>query len=59
HARFYSDLVPAMVPVALLGSAIYLGLQLVQTNLSHERYLDDARSQIDALEAQVDALRAE
>lgn len=24
HAQFYSDLVPGMVPVALLGSAIYL-----------------------------------
>lgn len=24
HAQFYSDLVPGMVPVALLGSAVYL-----------------------------------
>ena len=24
HAQFYSDLVPAMIPVALLGSAVYL-----------------------------------
>jgi len=24
HAQFYSDLVPAMIPVALLGSAVYM-----------------------------------
>jgi hypothetical protein len=24
HAHFYSDLVPAMIPVALLGSAVYM-----------------------------------
>lgn len=27
HAHFYSDLVPAMVPVALLGSAVYMVCQ--------------------------------
>jgi hypothetical protein len=29
HAQFYSDLVPAMVPVALLGSAVYMVCQLI------------------------------
>ena len=24
HAQFYSELVPAMIPVALLGSAVYM-----------------------------------
>jgi hypothetical protein len=27
HAQFYSNLVPAMVPVALLGSAVYMVCQ--------------------------------
>ena len=29
HAQFYSDLVPAMIPVALLGSAVYMVCQLI------------------------------
>jgi len=28
HAQFYSDLIPAMVPVALLGSAVYMVCRL-------------------------------
>ncbi|KAH8106225.1 hypothetical protein BXZ70DRAFT_1004497 [Cristinia sonorae] len=59
HAHFYSDLVPGMVPVALLGSAIYLGLRLFQSSLSHEKYLDEARARIDELEAQIDAIRTQ
>ncbi|KAI0049570.1 hypothetical protein FA95DRAFT_1556655 [Auriscalpium vulgare] len=59
HARFYSDLVPGMIPVALLGSAVYIGLQVLQTRLSLEKYLDEARAKVDALEGEVDALVAE
>jgi hypothetical protein len=29
HAQFYSDLIPAMIPVALLGSAVYMVRQLL------------------------------
>jgi hypothetical protein len=29
HAQFYSALVPAMIPVALLGSAVYMVRQLL------------------------------
>ncbi|KAI0069022.1 hypothetical protein BV25DRAFT_74418 [Artomyces pyxidatus] len=58
HAQFYTDLLPAMVPIALLGSAVFLGLQLLQSRLSLEKYLDEARAQVDALEAEVDALAA-
>ncbi|KAI9466765.1 hypothetical protein BJY52DRAFT_1111116 [Lactarius psammicola] len=56
HAQFYSDLLPAMVPVALLGSAVYMGLQLLQTYLAHEKYLDDARARVQELEREIDAL---
>ncbi|KAI0303151.1 hypothetical protein BC826DRAFT_869499, partial [Russula brevipes] len=56
HAQFYSDLVPAMIPVALLGSAVYMGLHLLQTSLSHEKYLDDARLRVEELEREIDAL---
>ncbi|KAI9510424.1 hypothetical protein F5148DRAFT_1179273 [Russula earlei] len=59
HAQFYSDLVPAMIPVALLGSAVYVGLHLLQTYLSHEKYLDEARARIEELEREIDALLPE
>ncbi|KAI0786351.1 hypothetical protein C8Q75DRAFT_808345 [Abortiporus biennis] len=59
HAQFYSDLVPAMIPIALLGSAVYLGLKLAQTNLSNEKYLDEARGTIKRLEDELDQLRSQ
>ncbi|EPT02884.1 hypothetical protein FOMPIDRAFT_1047619 [Fomitopsis schrenkii] len=57
HALFYSDLVPGMIPVALLGSAIYLGLRLAQAHLSHDKFLDEARARVAALEEEIEALR--
>jgi hypothetical protein len=45
-----------MIPVALLGSAVYMGLQLLQTSLSHEKYLDEARARVRELEQEIDAL---
>ncbi|KAH9978042.1 hypothetical protein BGW80DRAFT_1285522 [Lactifluus volemus] len=56
HAQFYSNLVPAMIPVALLGSAVYMGLQLLQTHLLHEKYLDEARARVEQLERDIDTL---
>ncbi|KAJ3995192.1 hypothetical protein F5050DRAFT_1769192 [Lentinula boryana] len=57
HAQWYSDVLPAMVPIFLLGSAVYLGLQLAQTRLSHEKYMTEARERAEILEAQIDALQ--
>ncbi|KAH7919865.1 hypothetical protein BV22DRAFT_1098995 [Leucogyrophana mollusca] len=58
HAEWYASMLPAMIPVALLGSAVYMALHLVQTRLAHEKALDDARAQLRVLEAEVDALTA-
>ncbi|THV08726.1 hypothetical protein K435DRAFT_847567 [Dendrothele bispora CBS 962.96] len=57
HAQWYSDVVPAMIPICLLGSAVYLGLQLAQTRLSHEKYMDAAQQRAALLEAQVHQLQ--
>lgn len=46
-----------MIPVALLGSAVYLGLRLIRENLAHEKYLDEARARVKELEAEVMELR--
>ncbi|KAF8450834.1 hypothetical protein L210DRAFT_842281 [Boletus edulis BED1] len=56
HADFYASLLPAMIPVALLGSAVYMGLHLLQSRLAHEKFLDEARQRICALEQEVDSL---
>ncbi|KAG5735207.1 hypothetical protein E4T56_gene4822 [Termitomyces sp. T112] len=57
HAQWYSDTVPAMIPIFLLGSAVYLGLQLTQQTLSHEKFVQEASARVKALEAEVDALQ--
>ncbi|KAF8897368.1 hypothetical protein BD779DRAFT_371119 [Infundibulicybe gibba] len=57
YAQWYSEIVPAMIPVFLLGSAVYLGLQLSQLKLSHERYMEQATQRVRELEAEVDVLQ--
>ncbi|KAG6890901.1 hypothetical protein C0995_000858 [Termitomyces sp. Mi166 len=46
-----------MIPIFLLGSAVYLGLQLAQQTLSHEKFMQEASARVKALEAEVDALQ--
>lgn len=46
-----------MIPVALLGSAVYMGLHLAQSRLAHEKFLDEAQERIRVLEEQVDSLQ--
>ncbi|KIM91035.1 hypothetical protein PILCRDRAFT_58810 [Piloderma croceum F 1598] len=58
HAQWYSDLLPGMIPVALLGSVVYLGLQLARDSLAHEKYLDEARARVQELEVEVADLRS-
>ncbi|KAF9246961.1 hypothetical protein BU15DRAFT_57903 [Melanogaster broomeanus] len=52
-------MLPGMIPVALLGSAVYIGLQLVRGSLAHEKALDEAKDRIHALEEEVDRLQKE
>ncbi|KAG1820356.1 uncharacterized protein BJ212DRAFT_1203319, partial [Suillus subaureus] len=62
HSEWYASMLPGMIPVALLGSAVYLvssGLQLLQSQLDHEKFLDEARDQVRQLEAEVDRLQEE
>ncbi|KAH8113364.1 hypothetical protein DFH11DRAFT_1775017 [Phellopilus nigrolimitatus] len=59
HAHWYTNTVPAMIPVALLGSAVYIGLQLLQTKLATEKYLDEANKRIKQLETELQELQQE
>ncbi|KAG2058849.1 hypothetical protein BDR06DRAFT_50524 [Suillus hirtellus] len=56
HSQWYASMIPGMVPVALLGSAVYL---LLQSQLDHEKFLDEARDRVRQLEAEVDRLQEE
>lgn len=59
HRALYSSVFPAMLPVALLGSAVYMGLHLARDRLAHERLLDEANVRIAALEHELDVLAAQ
>jgi len=46
-----------MIPVCLLGSAIYLGLQLMQLTISHEKFMEEAKERVTVLEHEIDTLQ--
>lgn len=50
-------MVPAMVPIFLLGSAVYLALQLTREKLSYEKFKEDSLARVQVLEAEVNALQ--
>lgn len=58
HKSLYSDIIPAMIPIVLLGSAVYLGLQLTQSKLSHEKYMEEASARLKHLEEDIATLQA-
>ncbi|EIW62104.1 uncharacterized protein TRAVEDRAFT_118254 [Trametes versicolor FP-101664 SS1] len=63
HAQFYTEFAAGMIPVAILGSAVYMvrptpsGLRTWQQYLAHERFLEEAQAHVQELEAEVTALR--
>ncbi|KAI6105752.1 hypothetical protein F5141DRAFT_1006739 [Pisolithus sp. B1] len=59
HAEWYSSMLPGMIPIALLGSAVYMALHLAQCTLAHEKFLDEADARIRKLEEEVDRLQRE
>lgn len=56
HASFYTTLLPATIPILLLGSAIYLGLELWRVRLAHEKFMWEAEEKVKALEEEVNRL---
>ncbi|KAI0771885.1 hypothetical protein BD413DRAFT_612737 [Trametes elegans] len=57
HAQFYTEFAAGMIPVAILGSVVYMGLRTWQQYLAHERFLEEAQVHVQELEAEVAALR--
>ncbi|KAJ6629155.1 hypothetical protein B0H10DRAFT_1988142 [Mycena sp. CBHHK59/15] len=56
YAEWYSNILPAMLPITLLASAVYTALLLAQLTLSHERTMERQAARLAQLEADVDAL---
>jgi len=52
-------MVPGMIPIALLGSTVYLGLQLARAKLSHEKQLVEAQERVAQLETRLRHLESE
>jgi len=46
-----------MIPVFLLGSAVFLALQLTQLKLSHEKFMEESTNRVTELEAEINALQ--
>ncbi|KIY72945.1 hypothetical protein CYLTODRAFT_417457 [Cylindrobasidium torrendii FP15055 ss-10] len=53
HAQVYSSLLPSMIPIFLLGSAVYLSLELWRVRLEHEKYMYEAGERVAFLEAEI------
>jgi len=58
HLIFYREIIPAMIPIFILGSAVYMSLQLTRNYLSHEKYVQEAEAEIASLKQQVEALQS-
>jgi len=52
-------MIPGMIPIALLGSTIYFGLQLARAKLSHEKQVVEAEERVSQLEARLKHLESE
>ncbi|KAL7424315.1 hypothetical protein Q5752_001905 [Cryptotrichosporon argae] len=50
---WYREIVPAMLPIFLLSTTIFLSLSLLRTHLSHARSLSESAERIAALEAEL------
>jgi len=59
HSEWYKDMVPGLIPIALLGSTVYLGLQLARAKLSHEKQVVEAQERVAQLETRLKHLESQ
>ncbi|KAK6903280.1 hypothetical protein I203_108545 [Kwoniella mangroviensis CBS 8507] len=59
HMVWYRDIVPAMIPIFLISTTLFLSLSLIRTHLSHSKSLSESNSKIQELESQLSQLRLE
>ncbi|KIM27584.1 hypothetical protein M408DRAFT_167251 [Serendipita vermifera MAFF 305830] len=56
HASWYSDTLPSMIPISLLGFTIYGLLELTRLHLAREKQLLEHVAKIDRLQTEIDEL---
>ncbi|RSH93798.1 hypothetical protein EHS25_006446 [Saitozyma podzolica] len=54
---WYREIVPAMVPILLLSTTIFLSLSLLRTHLSHAKSLEESSARIAELEGELDRVK--
>ncbi|ADV19307.1 hypothetical protein I315_03133 [Cryptococcus gattii Ru294] len=59
HADWYREIVPAMIPIFVISTTIFLSLSLLRTYLSHSKSLAESETHIALLETQLAQLRLE
>ncbi|OCF71519.1 hypothetical protein I204_07577 [Kwoniella mangroviensis CBS 8886] len=59
HMVWYREIVPAMIPIFLISTTLFLSLSLIRTHLSHSKSLSESNSKIQELESQLSQLRLE
>ncbi|WVW82732.1 hypothetical protein I302_104743 [Kwoniella bestiolae CBS 10118] len=59
HMVWYREIVPAMIPIFLISTTLFLSLSLIRTHLSHSKSLSESNSKIEELEFQLSQLRME
>ncbi|KZO93228.1 hypothetical protein CALVIDRAFT_540219 [Calocera viscosa TUFC12733] len=57
HASFYSDILPAWLPIIVIGSAVFLTLQMTRAHLAQERWTAEIRGEIAGLEGQYEEVQ--
>ncbi|ODN73604.1 hypothetical protein L198_08292 [Cryptococcus wingfieldii CBS 7118] len=59
HANWYREIVPAMLPIFVLSTTLFLSLSLLRTYLSHAYSLAQSETRISELEGELEELRRE
>ncbi|WVN86545.1 uncharacterized protein L203_101712 [Cryptococcus depauperatus CBS 7841] len=59
HASWYREIVPAMLPIFVISTTIFLSLSLLRTHLSHSKSLAESEQRIAELESELQRARIE
>jgi len=51
---WYSDILPAWIPIIVIGSGVYLALQMTRAHLAQERWMQEIREAIGEMEVEFD-----
>ncbi|KZT62379.1 hypothetical protein CALCODRAFT_490200 [Calocera cornea HHB12733] len=59
HALFYSQLLPTWLPIIVIGSAVFLSLQMLRSHLAQSRFTTEITQELSSLQAEYDMLHSQ